>query len=211
MDMRHSSTAFRRPPEVLNDDEFQRVVSWARSLVYSVNSPRKSWRGLFVLLMLQAGLRVRETASLRVENVGIAGSSISVLGKGRKWRVVPMSPRLSHAVERVIPLGGRLTGAWVFPGRAGKHISTRTVQLDVAKTLREAGVARPGLTAHSLRHSFATRLLARGADVRVIQSLLGHSSIETTAIYLHLDDSARRSAVALLDLERVKNGTHEND
>jgi integrase/recombinase XerD len=139
-----------------------------------------------------AGLRLSEVCRLRAEDIDSTRGLIHVrLGKGRKDRYVMLPARLLQAL-RAYWVKVRPEGGWLFPGRKkGEHLHPSAV----GKALKEAVKAakmKKRVTAHTLRHSFATHLLELGTDIRVIQVLLGHASIRTTARYAHV--SARHVA-----------------
>jgi site-specific recombinase XerD len=129
-----------------------------------------------------AGLRVCEVAALKVGDIDSSRMVIRVEhGKGGKDRYVMLSPQLL----RILRAYWRLTkpAAWLFPGRQGdRPVSTATLQAACRVAAREADLGKP-VTVHTLRHSFATHLLEAGTDIRIIQVLLGHGRLATTAIY----------------------------
>jgi integrase/recombinase XerC len=113
---------------------------------------------------------------------------IRVVGKGRKQRIVPFGRRAHDAVLAYLPVRGasRPKSEALFVNARGGRLTDRSVRLIVARRLREAALARR-ISPHALRHSFATHLLERGADLRSIQELLGHSSLSTTQRYTHVN------------------------
>jgi len=138
-----------------------------------------------VLLMYSAGLRVSEVVRLRPEDLDTDRGLIRVRrGKGAKDRYTLLAARAVDAVR--IYRDAFPGGTWLFPGdRPGHHYTTRSVQRIVTRAAAEAGIAKK-VTAHTLRHSFATHLLEAGTDLRYIQELLGHKSSRTTEIYTHV-------------------------
>ncbi|HVP15668.1 MAG TPA: tyrosine-type recombinase/integrase [Terriglobales bacterium] len=153
-------------------------------------------------LAYSSGLRLAELVGLNRGDVDRAGGLVRVRGKGRRERVVPVSERALGALGRYLearlpaggtrPAGGRArVGSGdepVFVGPAGARLSGRTVQRVVRRRL--AGVARGlGVTPHALRHSFASHMLDRGADLRAIQEMLGHRTLATTQVYTHVTRS----------------------
>jgi integrase/recombinase XerC len=138
-------------------------------------------------LLYGAGLRISEALSLKRGDVPLA-SSLSILGKGRKERVVPVIDPVRDAVsayERLIPFTGA-KDAPLFLSRRGKAMSAREAQL-LMQRLRGALGLSDRATPHALRHSFATHLLANGGDLRAVQELLGHASLSTTQTYTEID------------------------
>jgi site-specific recombinase XerD len=127
---------------------------------------------------------------LKLRDVSVGASEVRVKGKGRKVRVVPVGEIALGALDRYLQQGrSRLTSGaetdYLFLSRSGRPLSSSDVQRRLARCLARAGVPA-GTTPHTLRHSFATHLLEGGADLRVIQELLGHSSLRTTQVYTHV-------------------------
>ena len=145
-------------------------------------------RTLFEVMYI-AGLRLSEAINLNVEDIDFNQNEVLIRqGKGRKDRVVPIGKISKEYLERWIKkargwfLGDKDKGA-LFINRIGKRISDNTVRFLLKKYLKLAGIEKEGITPHSIRHSCATHLLQHGADIRFVQSLLGHESIETTVTY----------------------------
>ena len=147
--------------------------------------------------MYACGLRITEAATLEVTAIdGIIGF-IRVIGKGNKERQVPL-PQPVLAELRSLWKTHR-DKRWLFPSpRQEGPISRYALWLTFKQAVRAAGITRR-ITPHSLRHSYATRLLESGVDIRVVQILLGHARIGTTAIYTHLTEPTRASLKAILD------------
>ena len=154
-------------------------------------------RDLAILLLLYgAGLRVAEALSLTADVLPI-GSTLKVTGKRWKTRIVPVVPAVRDAIEDYVrecpyPLCGNVP---LFVGARGGGLNADLVRRSVAAARRRLGLPDT-LTPHALRHSFATHLLARGADLRALQELLGHASLSSTQIYTAVD------AAHLLDVYR---------
>lgn len=143
-----------------------------------------------VLLMLFAGLRISEAAALRWREIDLeAGVLLVIDGKGGKDRSVPIHPTLRVELERVAPT----RPTWAVVGRRDHQVLTpKSLAHLFERWLPALGVQ---ISAHRLRHSFATELLRNGADLRAIQELLGHSSLETTQRYLMLGSRQLREAI----------------
>ena len=147
-----------------------------------------------------SGLRVSELVGLRIHHLNLDDGWGIVEGKGSKQRMVPLSPRSITLIQEYLPQRARLAkeeaGDILFLNRRGRQLTRMMVFYVVRDAAEAAGVKRK-VSPHTLRHSFATHLLEGGANLRVIQALLGHESISTTEIYIHLDRSRLRTAVAL--------------
>jgi integrase/recombinase XerD len=142
-------------------------------------------------LAYASGLRLAELRNLRLEQLHLEAGFISVIGKGNKERVVPVGSQARAALQRYLETGrphlvNPRSPANVFLTRRGGRFAAVTLWLRIKKHARHVGVRR-NITPHMLRHSFATDLLENGADLRVIQELLGHSNISTTEIYTHVN------------------------
>jgi integrase/recombinase XerD len=144
-------------------------------------------------LAYASGLRLSEIRTLRLEQLHLEAGFINVVGKGGKERVVPVGGKANAAINRFLAAGRPQlvkpkSPAAVFLTQRGTQFSRITIWLRIKKRVQASGIAR-NITPHMLRHSFATHLLEHGADLRVIQELLGHSSISTTEVYTHVAGS----------------------
>jgi integrase/recombinase XerC len=150
------------------------------------------WRRnrIIVLTLLYTGLRLAECAALTCEDV--QGESIRIKGKGGRWRLIPVHPRLAD--ELAGWLAGRSSGP-LFMGARGPLTAAGISDMFRKWVRDELGFS---ITAHQLRHTMATELLDRGADLRQIQELLGHASIASTQRYTAVSTARRRQAVELL-------------
>jgi integrase/recombinase XerD len=151
-------------------------------------------------LLYACGLRVSELVGLDTDRVDLAGQQVRVIGKGNKERRVPMGDEARERLHRYRSgprsewTAGRPTPA-VFVGRRGTRMTRESVWKLVKRWTEAAGVAER-VTPHTFRHSFATHLLEGGADLRVVQALLGHASISTTQLYTHLTGERVREVYA---------------
>ena len=141
-------------------------------------------------LAYASGLRLAELRHLRLEQLHLEAGFVTVIGKGNKERVVPVGQPAILALQRYLDVGRPelvrpKSPAAVFLTRRGTPFAHVTLWLRITKCVRRAGIER-NVTPHMLRHSFATHLLEHGADLRVIQELLGHASIGTTEVYTHV-------------------------
>ena len=146
---------------------------------------------LFTLLY-GAGLRIAEALALNVRDVPAAATTVRVTGKGQKERQVPLLPAVSAVLDqwRAQHPGGDA----LFPGVRGARLNPGVVQRTMRLFAKQAGLQHA--TPHALRHSFATHLLAGGADLRSIQTLLGHASLSTTQRYTRVDEAQLRAVWA---------------
>ena len=145
-------------------------------------------------LFYSSGLRLSELAGLDVADVDLFTESIRVLGKGRKERVCPVGLPALEAISRYRTTGNVHSGP-LFINKARRRISTRSIWLILKRYLRHTSIPI-SISPHKLRHSFATHLLDRGADLRSVQALLGHASLSTTQIYTHVTVERLKKAYA---------------
>ncbi|MEO0414015.1 MAG: site-specific tyrosine recombinase/integron integrase [Verrucomicrobiota bacterium] len=148
-------------------------------------------------LLYASGLRVGELVNATLENLFLEEGSIRVTGKGNKTRIVPVGGAAREALDNYIQTERRSlvcpkTGSEIFLSVRGKKLTTTRVWQIVKERARAAGLDE-NIYPHLLRHSFATHLLGNGADLRVIQELLGHADISTTQIYTHVDQKHLRN------------------
>lgn len=193
-----SPKARRALPKVLSVGEVDRLLALAEA---EANTPasapqQASAQRLYVLLeMLYAtGLRVSELVSLRRAAVMRDSAFITVTGKGNKDRVVPMNDRARDAVRAWVAT--LEPGLFLFPAKGEDgHLSRQVFARDLKALAARAGISSARVAPHVLRHAFASHLLAGGADLRVVQMLLGHADISTTQIYTHVLDEKLRNLV----------------
>jgi integrase/recombinase XerD len=171
-------------PRILDLDEVQRMFEAAEDRAASGEGG--AVRNLALLeLLYGSGLRASELVGLPRGAVRPGQPFLMVIGKGSKERLVPISSRAQAAVARWLDVspGGAL---WLFPS-GKKHLSRVRLFQIVRAMAADAGIVPERVSPHVLRHAFATHLLSGGADLRVLQSLLGHADIATTQIYTHVD------------------------
>lgn len=178
---------FERPlPRMLDEEQIQRMFEEAEARAAS--GEPAAVRNLALLeLLYGSGLRASELVTLPRAAVRPSQPFLMVRGKGSKERLVPISTRAQTAVQNwleLVPSGGQ----WLFP--SGKsHLSRVRLFQIVRQMAAAAGISPDRVSPHVLRHAFATHLLSGGADLRVLQSLLGHADIATTQIYTHVDSA----------------------
>lgn len=186
----HSLKASRRLPVFVPDSRMMAVVEGVKADLDSEDYDRRR-DAMVVVLFFTTGLRLSELANANVEDVAADYSSIRVVGKGRKERIVPLLHSVQEMLKKYysqnysqnICIGQKKA---LILSKKQERLSQRTMQRIVDRVLKAAGVQ--GKTSpHVLRHTFATHLLSRGADLRDIQELLGHSSLRATQVYTHTD------------------------
>ena len=148
-------------------------------------------------LLYASGLRISELCNLRLEGLDLAEGMIRVTGKGNKTRLVPVGSEARGAIGRYLEterpkLVSRRSGAEIFLSVRGRKLTPQRVWQLIKRYAARAGL-EANVYPHLLRHSFATHLLAGGADLRIIQEMLGHADISTTQIYTHVDSSRLKS------------------
>lgn len=181
-------------PEVLTTAEVDQLeVSIDRS------KPEGQRNRAIIEVLFSCGLRVSELTHLRLSDLFLDEGYIRVMGKGSKERLVPISKRAVHELQLWFYDRNLMTikageEDYVFLNRRGAHL-TRTMILIMVKRQAEAAGIQKTISPHTLRHSFATALLEGGADLRVIQAMLGHEDIGTTEIYTHIDTTTLREEI----------------
>ena len=176
---------WKRLPKALSNDEINQLLA---PLI--PETPSALCDQAVLELAYASGLRLSELRHLRLEQLQLEAGFIHVIGKGNKERVLPLGRQAVAALQRYLEVGRpklvtKRTPANVFLTRRGTPFAAVTLWLRIKRRARHAGIAR-NITPHMLRHSFATHLLEHGADLRVIQELLGHANISTTEIYTHV-------------------------
>lgn len=185
----------RKLPEVLTVEEIDSMID-----SIDLDDPLGRRNRAIIETMYGCGLRVSELVDLQLSQLFLEEGYITVRGKGEKERVVPVSPLASRLVTEYVATdrgdvepkpGDENT---VFLNRRGKRLTRQMVFIIIRDLAALAGI-RKTISPHTLRHSFATHLLEGGANLRAIQQMLGHESIATTEIYLHLDRTALRAQI----------------
>jgi site-specific recombinase XerD len=180
----------RRLPRALTQEDISTLIEAADGAKPAALRDRA-----LLELMYGAGVRVSEAASLDVANVDLREMTLVVRGKGNKERLVVIGMPAARALERYMRARAKLAAHGelaLFVNRDGARMSQRRIQLIVRKYALKAGIdAR--VHPHLLRHTFATHLLDGGAELRVVQELMGHASPNTTQIYLHVTEERQRS------------------
>ena len=176
---------WKRLPKDLSHTEIASLLKPA-----ATGDPRALCDAAILELAYSSGLRLSELCGLRLEQLHIEAGFVTVIGKGNKERVVPVGKRAVETLERYLASGrpgllSKRSTAAVFLNLRGGPFTPVTLWRRIKLRAKHSGVTR-NITPHMLRHSFATHLLENGADLRVIQEMLGHASIQTTELYTHV-------------------------
>lgn len=191
-------------PEVLSVEEIDMIES-AIDL--------SKWEGhrnkAIIEVLFSCGLRVSELTNLKLSNLYLDEEYVRVEGKGRKERLVPISQKAIKELsywfdDRRLMNIKKGEEDYVFLNRRGAHLTRTMILIMVKKYAEKAGIKKT-ISPHTFRHSFATALLEGGADLRVIQAMLGHESIGTTEIYTHIDTHTLREAILEHHPRNMKN------
>jgi integrase/recombinase XerD len=193
-------------PKVLDADEVDRLLEVSREGIEDEARPLgerlRAARTFCLLEILYAtGLRVSELVALPKSAARTREAFISIRGKGGRERLVPLTPKVREAMaayrrllEQARP--GAASLPWLFPADSESgHLTRQAFARDLKSAAAAAGIATARLSPHVLRHAFASHLLQNGADLRVVQELLGHADISTTQIYTHVLDERMRAMV----------------
>jgi len=176
----------RNLPVVLTAKQIDSLMAAPLSLKKSGRAPK--WmpaRDAAILeLFYSSGLRLSELSSLAVRDVDVFTETVRVLGKGRKERIVPVGAPALEAIQKYRRAAGVNAGP-LFISKSRRRLGSRSVWLALKRYLAHAGIPQT-ISPHKLRHSFATHMLDAGADLRSVQTLLGHASLSTTQIYTHV-------------------------
>lgn len=183
-----------RLPEVLSTDEIDQIQ---KSI--DLSKPEGQRNKTIIEVLFSCGLRVSELVNLKLSNLYLEEGFVRVMGKGSKERLVPISSKAISElqywfVDRNLMKIQQGEEDYVFLNRRGKHL-TRTMILIMLKRQAVAAGITKTISPHTLRHSFATELLKGGADLRAIQAMLGHESIGTTELYMHIDTTTLREEI----------------
>jgi site-specific recombinase XerD len=186
----------KKLPLVLTRQQIDELL--AAPLKIDKNRAAPKWMPLrdaaIMELFYSSGLRLSELTALNVDDVDLYTESLRVLGKGRKERVCPVGLPALEAISKYRAAANVHSGP-LFINKARKRISVRSVWLTLKRYLRHTSIP-VSISPHKLRHSFATHMLDRGADLRSVQALLGHASLSTTQIYTHVTVERLKKAYA---------------
>jgi integrase/recombinase XerD len=184
-DLLESPKGWLKPPKTLNQKEIEDLLNLSKGTdLLGIRDDA------MIELLYAAGLRVSELTSLKMESINFQSGFLITMGKGSKERIIPVGDvclgKLRIYLEKARPqlLKGRSCPT-LFINRSGKKMSRQAFWYRLKRYARQAGITK-SFSPHTLRHSFATHLLERGADLRSVQMMLGHSDITTTQIYTHV-------------------------
>ncbi len=177
---------WKKLPDVLKIEEIEKILN-----ILKTDKPIGIRNRAILEVMYASGLRVSEVSYLKLEDVNLSVGFIKCIGKGRKERIVPIGRIASEWIKKYIEearnkLNPENEESYLFLSYQGKRLSRISIWQMVKDTAKQAGLFKK-VKPHTFRHSFATHLLERGADLRIVQELLGHSSISTTQIYTHVE------------------------
>lgn len=203
----------KRLPIYATEDEIERLMS-----VFNDDIPEELFNHAILETIYGLGLRVSECCNLKTNQVNLIEGFVNVIGKGNKERLIPIPDKTKQIMNlyfrNVRPLWLKKSTNNFFINKFGRVIYSEYVE----KMLRESNIKaniKKHITPHKLRHSYATHLLQGGADLRVIQELLGHSDISTTEIYTHIDSKrlmdTYSKAHPFANLNDLKKGNKDNE
>lgn len=181
-----SPKLWKRLPDTLSLEEVERILN-APNLKNIIGIRDKAC----LELMYATGTRVSELVNLKMDDLNMGVGFLKCFGKGSKERVVPFGKKAKESIQRYLEKARQAflkkkISNYLFLTRLGRPMSRQTFWKIIKYYTKEAGIKKD-ITPHTLRHSFATHILERGADLRVVQELLGHSDISTTQIYTHVN------------------------
>jgi tyrosine recombinase XerC len=179
----------KRLPVFLTEEEVSKLIDAA---LPKAGAKEMALRDRAILeTFYSTGMRISELVGLSIPDIDFISGIIKVMGKGKKERIVPIGECAIKAIRQYLDKRKKQSDA-LFLNKNGRRITDRGVRGIVAKYIRLASL-RQGVSPHTLRHSFATHLLNRGADLRSVQELLGHANLSTTQIYTHLTTERLKS------------------
>ncbi len=187
-----SPKLWKKVPDTLSLNEVEALISQPDVRDY------QGARDKAILETLYAtGMRVSELCDLKTNNVNLDIGFLRCIGKGNKERIIPLGKKAIHSINRYLEFSRshflkQKTSEFLFISRSSSKLSRQSVWKLIKRYSKEARIKK-SIKVHTLRHSFATHLLERGADLRSVQEMLGHSNISTTQIYTHIDKERLKS------------------
>lgn len=204
LDVKKSKTERNVLPVYLEQEKLEETLHY-------IDGKYRERNMAILLLMAYSGLRVGEVHRLNIAHYHAEKSTITVLGKGRKWNEIPLSAEVNAYMirvqeQRLAPY--RQKEDAFFVSQKGRRLSIRQIQKIIAtmfQAMKEdhQELRNMKLSCHKLRHSFATLMLRNQVDIRVVKELMGHTSIETTMIYTHVQDDDKKQAISTLQIPSI--------
>ena len=181
-----SPKLWKRIPETLSLNEIEALLS-----TVDIRRPQGARDRAILETLYATGMRVSEVSNLKTDNVNLDIGFLRCIGKGDKERVIPLGKKAIISIKRYLGaarprLLQKNTSGLLFLNRFGKRLSRQSIWKLIQRYAKEASIKKH-IKPHTLRHSFATHLLERGADLRSVQEMLGHADISTTQIYTHIN------------------------
>lgn len=197
----------KKLPNILTTEEVEQLLN-----AVDLEKPEGQRNRAIIEVLYSCGLRVSELTSLKISNINFRKDFIKISGKGNKERLVPLSDRAKDEIKKYLNQYRNLLeiapedSDILFLNHRGKSLS-RAMIFNIVKQLASQAGIKKNISPHTLRHSFATQLVTGGADLRVVQDILGHESILTTEIYTHLDNLFLKETMERYH-PRAKKGKH---
>ena len=173
-----SSKLSKKIPTILPKDKFLEIINGEKRLKH------KCW----LILAFCSGLRVDEVSKIKVENINVKEHKLKVLGKGNKERYTIL-PDITITLLRLYCKEKKIKSGYLFPGNNGKETMNSKTIINYFSVIKDIYALNENISFHSLRHSFATYYLSNGGSLLTLQSMLGHTNLSTTIIYLHLSQN----------------------
>lgn len=198
IDLIESSKASRNIPTVLSLEEIEKMIQ-----TLDLSKPEQERNKVIIEMLYGCGLRVSELVDFRISQIYESEKFISVIGKGNKQRLVPISDytlRLINIYIKHVRMQVQIQKGnedILFLNRRGKKLTRNMIFIIIQKPAKDAFIDKT-ISPHTLRHSFATHLLENGANLESIQKMLGHESITTTEVYVHLQHQKLRETIGLI-------------
>ncbi len=181
-----SPKLWKKVPDTLSLNEVELLINQPQ-----VRNHQGARDKAIIETLYATGMRVSESTSLKTNNVNLDIGFLRCIGKGNKERVIPLGKKAILSIKKYLEFSRPYflkdkTSEYLFISRSGTKLSRQSIWKLIKRYAKEAKIKKP-IKVHTLRHSFATHLLERGADLRSVQEMLGHSDISTTQIYTHID------------------------
>ncbi|MDD5097531.1 MAG: site-specific tyrosine recombinase XerD [Candidatus Omnitrophica bacterium] len=187
-----SPKLWKKVPDTLSLNEVELLIAQPDPRNFQGARDRAILESLYA-----TGMRVSEATNLKASNINLDIGFLRCIGKGNKERVIPLGKKAIQSIKRYLEFSRlhflkKKTSEFLFINRSGNKISRQSIWKLIKQYALQARIKKP-IKVHTLRHSFATHLLERGADLRSVQEMLGHSNISTTQIYTHIDKDRLKS------------------